>query len=93
MIVMKIMPFVRGLFMFILYVGLIVGLVYGAFETYDLIKDLMVNKWNWELLRDNFREISYAALDLAVLGQSYVVVRYFIKDEDEKAKNSKDIDL
>ena len=90
---MSVMPAVRWLFMILIYIGLIVGLVYGAFEMYDLIKDLMVNKWNWELLRDNFREISYAALDLAVLGQSYVVVRYFIKDEDNKAKQSKNIDL
>lgn len=90
---MSVMPAVRWLFMILIYIGLIVGLVYGAFEMYDLVKDLMVNKWNWELLRDNFREISYAALDLAVLGQSYVVVRYFIKEEDNKAKQRHDIDL
>lgn len=89
---MSVMPAVRWLFMILIYIGLIVGLVYGAFEMYDLIKDLLTNKWNWELLRDNFREISYAALDLAVLGQSYVVVRYFVKEEDNKAK-SKEIDL
>ena len=88
---MSVMPVVRWLFMILIYIGLVVGLVYGAFEMYDLVKDLLANKWNWELLRDNFREISYAALDLAVLGQSYVVVRYFIKEEDNKA--NKEIDL
>lgn len=86
------MPAVRWLFMILIYIGLIVGLVYGAFEMYDLVRDWIANGWNWEALRNNFREISYAALDLAVLGQSYVVVRYFIKDEDMKAKN-KEIDL
>lgn len=79
--------------MFILYLGLIIGLVYGGFEMYDLVKDVLVNGWNWDLIREGFRGISLAALELAVLGQSYVVVRYFIKDEDTKAAQSKNIDL
>lgn len=82
--------------MFILYLGLIIGLVYGGFEMYDLVKDVLVNGWNWDLIREGFRGISLAALELAVLGQSYVVTRYFIKDEDAKASQaaqSKDIDL
>mgnify|MGYP003563337786 CR=1 FL=1 len=79
--------------MFILYLGLIIGLVYGGFEMYDLVKDVLMNGWNWDLIREGFRGISLAALELAVLGQSYVVTRYFIKDEDMKAAQSKNIDL
>ena len=79
--------------MFILYLGLIIGLIYGGFEMYDLVKDVLVNGWNWDLIREGFRGISLAALELAVLGQSYVVVRYFIKDEDMKAAQSRNIDL
>ena len=79
--------------MFILYLGLIIGLIYGGFEMYDLVKDVLVNGWNWDLIREGFRGISLAALELAVLGQSYVVVRYFIKDEDTKAAQSRNIDL
>ena len=79
--------------MFILYLGLIIGLVYGGFEMYDLVKDVLMNGWNWDLIREGFRGISLAALELAVLGQSYVVVRYFIKDEDIKAAQSRNIDL
>ena len=55
--------------MFILYLGLIIGLIYGGFEMYDLVKDVLVNGWNWDLIREGFRGISLAALELAVLGQ------------------------
>lgn len=82
------MPVFRWLFMIILYIGLIVGLIYGTNEMWNLIKDLGTQGWDWELIKDRFQGITFAALDLAVLGQSYVVVRYFIKDEDTKASSS-----
>ena len=69
------MDLLKGLFMWILILGLIIGLGYGIFEVYDLIKDLLVNKWNWDLLRDNFRGISLAAIELAVIGQSYIIAK------------------
>lgn len=69
------MDLLKGLFMWILILGLIIGLGYGIFEVYDLIKDLLVNKWNWELLRENFRGISLAAIELAVIGQSYIIAK------------------
>ena len=83
------MPFFRWLFMIIFYIGLIFGLIYGTFEMYELIRGVIEQGWNWELIREGFRGISLAALELAVLGQSYVVVRYFIKDEDMKANTGK----
>lgn len=79
------MRFIRYLFMTILCLGLVIGLVYGAMEITDLIKHIMAEGFTWEIVKDPFRGLALAAIDLAVLGQSYVVTREFIKEEDEKA--------
>lgn len=62
-------------FMWILSLGLLIGIVYGTVEVVELVKDLVSQGWNWELLKENFRGISLAAIELAVVGQSYIVAR------------------
>lgn len=69
------MEFIKSLFMFILVLGLIIGLGYGIFEMYDLIRDIITQGWNWDVLRDGFRGISLASLELAVIGQSYIIAK------------------
>lgn len=69
------MDFAKGLFMWILVIGLIIGLGYGIFEMYDLIRDVVTQGWNWDVIRDGFRGISLASIELAVIGQSYIVAK------------------
>lgn len=69
------MKILTAAFMWILVLGLIIGLGYGIFEIYDLVRDVATQGWNWELLKDNFRGISLAAIELAVIGQSYIVAK------------------
>lgn len=69
------MDFLKSLFMFILVLGLIIGLGYGIFEMYDLVRDVIQQGWNWDTLRDGFRGISLASLELAVVGQSYIIAK------------------
>ena len=61
--------------MWILVIGLIIGLGYGIMEVWDLVKDFVVNGWNWDIIRENFRGISLAAIELAVIGQSYIIAK------------------
>ena len=83
------MRWLRYLFMGILYLGMIVGLVYGVMETAQLAQYVMQNGFNMEIVREPFRGVALAALDLAVLGQSYVVIRDFIGREDACAARTK----
>lgn len=69
------MDFAKGLFMWILVIGLIIGLGYGVLEVWDLIKDFVVHGWNWDIIRENFRGISLASIELAVIGQSYIIAK------------------
>lgn len=69
------MDLLKGLFMWILVIGLIIGLGYGIMEVWDLVKDFVVNGWNWDIIRENFRGISLAAIELAVIGQSYIIAK------------------
>lgn len=69
------MEFIKSLFIFILVLGLIIGLGYGIFEMYDLIRDIITQGWNWDVLRDGFKGISLASLELAVIGQSYIIAK------------------
>lgn len=69
------MKILTAAFMWILSLGLLIGIVYGTVEVVELVKDLVSQGWNWELLKENFRGISLAAIELAVVGQSYIVAR------------------
>ena len=60
---------------FAVVIGLIIGLGYGIMEVWDLVKDFVVNGWTWDIIRENFRGISLAAIELAVIGQSYIIAK------------------
>lgn len=69
------MDLLKGLFMWILVIGLIIGLGYGILEVWDLVKDFIMHGWNWDIIKDNFRGISLASIELAVIGQSYIIAK------------------
>lgn len=75
--------------MWILVIGLIIGLGYGIMEVWDLVKDFIINGWNWDIIRENFRGISLASIELAVIGQSYIIAKQANIDKQKKRRDER----
>lgn len=69
------MSFIKWLFVSIIVIGIFIGLGYGIIEIVDLIKEISINGFEMEVIKEPLRGISLAALELAVLGEGYFVSR------------------